>query len=500
MGFGFSLPCWCGGDWETGRLGDKETRSRNTAKDLIAQGITRVTGVEVIQTESGLELVLETIASERLVPLILPEGNDLVIDILDATLGFSIRNGVTELNPAPGIGRVTVNRGEENSIQVRITGENQAPSAEVVPGRDNLVLSITPDGATAETEPDEEIEVIATGEAEDDDYYVDEASVGTKTETPIQNVPQSIQVIPQEVIKDQQANNITEALRNVPGAVPANPPRSQFNIPNIRGLSGSATNDLFRRNGLRDALGTSNTGETANIERIEVLKGPASVLYGQGAPGGVVNIVTKQPLNEPFYAVEGSIGNYDFYRGAFDLSGLLDENNNVLYRLNFAAESAGSFVDFYDRDRYLVNPVLAWQIGDNTELTFEYEYRNVQLPNDFGLPAVGTILDNPNGDISVERFIGEPDIEDRRDIQSHRFGYNLEHRISENWRIRNAFDAVLPQINMEKIVQLKPDLIFGFDMNSNEYELFSQIAPTVKLEFEYLDGQWKDSLLKTAEV
>ena len=91
----------------------------------------------------------------------------------------------------------------------------------------------------------------------------------------------------------------------------------------------------------------------------------------------------------------------------------------------------------------MVNPVLAWQIGDNTELTFEYEYRNVQLPNDFGLPAVGTILDNPNGDIPVERYIGEPDIEDRRDIQSHRFGYNLEHRFSENWRIRNAFAAAL---------------------------------------------------------
>ena len=439
-------PAW--GETEIREIRRQGGQGRQRNADLIAQEVTRVTGVEVVQTGSGLELVLETVAgSERLVPLILPEGNDLVIDILDATLGFSIRNGVTELNPAPGIGRVTVNRGKENSIQVRITGENQAPSAEVVPGRDNLVLSITPDGTTAAQEPDEEIEVIATGEAEDDDYNVNEASVGTRTDTPIQDVPQSIQVIPQEVIEDQQANNITEALRNVPGAVPANPPRSQFNIPNIRGFGGSATNDIFRRNGLRDSLGTSNTGDTANVERIEVLKGPASVLYGQGSPGGIVNIVTKQPLSEPFYAVEGSIGNYDFYRGTFDLSGPLDENKNVLYRLNFAAESTGSFVDFYNRDRYLVNPVVAWQIGDNTELTFEYEYRNIQLPNDFGIPASGTVLNNPNGDIPVERFIGEPDIEDRRDIQSHRFGYNLEHRFSENWRIRNAFDAVLRREN-----------------------------------------------------
>jgi iron complex outermembrane recepter protein len=433
------------------------------------QTLTRVTGVEVKQTAKGLELILKTAAgSEKLVPLSLSEGNDLVIDILDATLAFSIRNGVTEINPAPGIRSVALTKVDDSSIRLTITGEKQAPSAEVVPGRDNLVLSVTPEGTTAEQEPDEEIEVIATGQAEDDDYNVDEADTATRTDTPIQDVPQSIQVIPQQVIEDQQANNITEALRNAPGAVPVNPPRSQFNIPNIRGLSGSATNDIFRRNGLRDGSGTSNTGDTANVERIEVLKGPASVLYGQGSPGGVVNIVTKQPLSNPFYAVEGSISNYNFYRGAFDVSGPLDEQKNVLYRLNFSAESAGSFVDFYDRDRYLVNPVIAWQIGDNTELTFEYEYRNVQLPNDFGLPAVGTILDNPNGDIPVERFIGEPDIEERRDIQSHRFGYNLEHRFSENWRIRNAFDAVL---RTENSITISPSEL-GEDERTLERDYF----------------------------
>ena len=325
-----------------------------TAADLIAQGVTRVTGVELNQTDEGLQVILKTVAGrERLIPLIVPEGNSLVIDILDATLGFSIRNGVRKANPAPGIRSIALSKVDENSIRLTITGENQAPSAEVIPGRNNLVLSVTPERSTAAQEPDEEIEVITTGEAEDDDYNADNASVGTKTDTLIQDVPQSIQVVPQEVIKDQQANNITEALRNVPGAVPANPPRSQFNIPNIRGFSGSATNDIFRRNGLRDGLGTSNTGDTANIERIEVLKGPASVLYGQGSPGGVVNIVTKQPLSEPFYAVEAGIGNFDFYRGAFDVSSPLTENKDVLYRLNFAAESAGSFVDFYNRDRFL---------------------------------------------------------------------------------------------------------------------------------------------------
>ena len=128
---------------------------------MAQNNLTRVTRVEVNQTESGLELILKTVAgSERLVPLILPEGNDLVIDILDATLAFSIRNGVTELNPAPGIRRITVNKGDENSVRVRIAGANQTPSAEVVTGRDDLVLSIAPEKATKEREPDEEIAVL----------------------------------------------------------------------------------------------------------------------------------------------------------------------------------------------------------------------------------------------------------------------------------------------------------------------------------------------------
>ncbi|WP_144874524.1 AMIN domain-containing protein, partial [Hyella patelloides] len=151
--------------------------NRGNAADLLAQGVTWVTGVEVIQTDDGLELVLKTVAgSERLVPLILPEGNDLVIDILDATLAFAIRNGITELDSAPGITSVRVNQADGNSIRVRITGESQAPSAEIVPGRDDLVLSITPDGTTAADEPDDSINVIATGQGvEEDSYFVPDA-------------------------------------------------------------------------------------------------------------------------------------------------------------------------------------------------------------------------------------------------------------------------------------------------------------------------------------
>ena len=450
---------------ETRGLGYTEIQikqdSVNRASDLMAQGITRVVGIELERTDDGLEVILQTAAGgKRLVPLILPQGNSLVIDILDATLGFSIRNGVEKVNPAPGISSIALNKIDDSRIRLTIAGTNQTPSAEVVPGRDSLVLSVTPDAATAESEPDESIDVIVTGEAEDNDYNVDEASVGTRTDTPTQNVPQSIQVIPQEVIEDQQVNNVTDALRNVPGILPADSNRTLFNNVIIRGFGGGFdfSTDVYRRNGLRDGQGASNTGDTANIERIEVLKGPSSVLYGQGSPGGIINLVTKQPLSEPFYEVSGEIGNFNFYRGTIDLSGPLDENKNLLYRLNVAAETSESFIDFYDRDRYLVNPVVAWNISDDTKLTLEFEYRSVRSLNDPGLPAVGTVLDNPNGDLPLDRYTGEPDL-DNQDTDNYRIGYNFEHKFNENWRIRNAFDTVLSRSNSLRIFNgtLAPD-------------------------------------------
>ena len=273
---------------EIGRQGGQGGQGRQRNADLIAQGVTRVTGVEVVQTEEGLELVLETVAgSERLVPLILPEGNDLVIDILDATLAFSIRNGVTELNPAPGISKITVNNAEENSIRVRITGANQTPSAEVLPGRDNLVLSVTPQSTTAETEPSESINVVVSA---------------TRTEENIEDVPRSVTVITREQIDQQSTVNrdIQTILSNtVPGLGPTTESQQSF-AQTLRGRS-----PLVLVDGIPISSNIDNDTSVANlrrldasaVERIEVVRGP-SAIYGDGAAGGVINIITRVPEEE----------------------------------------------------------------------------------------------------------------------------------------------------------------------------------------------------------
>ena len=434
-------------DGETRRRGEGETAlaekspsppipqspSQPSVVNLLAQSnLTRVTGVEVIETNEGLELILETVAvRERLVPLIIPEGNDIVIDLLDATLAFSIRNGITELNPAPGIKRIAVNKGDGNSIRVRIAGENQTPSAEVVTGRDDLVLSIAPESTTAEQEPDEEIEVIATGEAEDDDYYVPDSSTAIGTNTPIQNTPLSIEVVPQEVIEDRNIRELGDALETVPGVVETGGRGGSVFGPNFRIRGFDVSDGLFR-----DGIPTNTLAplSTNDLERVEVLKGPASILFGQGEPGGIINLVTKKPLDEPFYSASFSAGNFNTYEGAIDLSGPLNESKTVKYRLNISYENYESFRDFVDGERFLASPTLTWDIGKNTSINFYGQYTSDRETIDSGIPAQGDgIVDVPR-----ERFLDE----DFGEFEQDQFaiGYKFNHQFDDTWSVRHALE------------------------------------------------------------
>ncbi|MDJ0597210.1 MAG: TonB-dependent siderophore receptor [Pleurocapsa sp. MO_226.B13] len=413
--------------------GGRTPLQEDMAGGLVAQGVRRITGVEINPTETGLELVLETVAgSERLVPLILPQGNNLVIDILDATLAFSIRRGIEELNPAPGISRITVNRVDETSIRVTITGTNQTPSAEVVPGRDDLVLSVTPQDTTAE-EPVEEIEVIATGEAEDEDaYYVPNASSTLRTDVPIRDTPSSVQVVPQQVIEDQGATNVRDIVRNAAGvSLSSSQNRAEQFI--LRGFEA----ERFL-NGFRNAdFSTRTETELANIERVEVLKGPASVLFGQAEPSGTINFVTKQPLREPFYEVAFTAGGFDFYRPTLDFSGPLTENGNLAYRLNASYENSGSFRDGIENEIFFVAPTLSWEISPDTELTLEFSYLTSSRPRDNGLVVLS---DDEVADIPFDTFLGDPDA--RIDFEDTRTELYLDHRFNDNLSLRSRLRYV----------------------------------------------------------
>jgi iron complex outermembrane recepter protein len=422
---------------ERGRL-DEDTQRleiylnhRSTAKDLLAQApITPVTGIELNQTDKGLEVILKTAAGgERLVPLILPEGNNLVIDILDATLAFGIRSGVTKTNPVDGIKTVKLAKVDESIIRLTITGQTQAPTAEVIPSPQNLVLSINPQGNTAQQTPDQEIEIIATGEGENNDYFVPDVSSATRSNTPILDTPQSVQVVPQEVLQDQQITRLDEAVRNVSGVTFGGTDLGRNLQFSIRGFDEAP----ILRNGFRQ-FGADVVTETANLERVEVLKEPASVLYGEIEPGGLINLVTKKPTTEPVYQFETQFGNRNFISPSLDISGPLTEDGDLLYRLNALYRSSDDIQDVEQNiERFYISPVVTWQIGDRTNLNFELEYLNEDRPPSFGLPAIGDEIAN----VPLDRITNEPDDVGEEEYISA--GYDLEHRFNDQWKLRNAF-------------------------------------------------------------
>jgi iron complex outermembrane recepter protein len=459
-----------------------------SAEDLLAQNnLTRVTGVELNQTDKGLEVVLKTAAgSQRLVPLILPEGNQLVIDILDANLAFSIRNGVTKTNPTPGIKTINLVKVDDRSIRLTITGGKQAPSAEVIPSRQNLVLSIDSQETTAQTKPESEIEIIATGEREGDNYYVPEVSSATRTDTPLRDIPQSIQTVPQQVLKDQKTTRITDAVRNVSGVSVGNSFGGTVDSFNIRGFAdASILRDGFKETFTESGIST----DLADVEQIEVLKGPASVLYGYVEPGGAINQVTKKPLENPFYNLDLSIGSYSFYRPSLDFSGSLTSDKDLRYRLNFAYQNADSFRDFVSSERVFIAPVIDFDISDRTKLSLNTSYLYDDRTVDRGIVAIGDTV----ADLPIERFLGEPG--DFREINQFSVGYRLEHEFNDQLKFRNRFQFLASDesnlnTNAGELDEATGNLFRDYFNSENKYKVYAlQTDLTSKFETGSIDHQ-----------
>mgnify|MGYP001791770384 CR=1 FL=1 len=408
-------------------------QAATTVEEWVAQieaSLVQVIDVRVEDTETGLQIVLETAEGELAAPTTQTAGNALIADIPNAVLALPEGDSFEQFAPAEGIALVSVTNEPGEQVRVAITGTDAPPVAEVTATGLAVTLGEVVAGAG-----DDAIQVVVTG-AENDDYFVPNASSATRTDTPIRDIPQSIQVVPQRVLEDRVITNDVEPLRTVSGITPGL--SSAFRTAgfiSIRGFDGGAN---VLRNGTRQ-LRRATQDELTNLERIEVIKGPASVLYGQGGIGGTINLVTKQPLRDPFYEVSLLAGSFDLYRPSVDISGPLNESETLAYRFNAAYQDAGNFYDFGRDDRWFYAPVINWQISPNTELTFDVKVSRRELRGGgiFGLPAEGTVLPNPNGELPLNRYTGEPD-----DVSTRIFdvgiGYDLTHQFDEDWSLRNT--------------------------------------------------------------
>ena len=387
-----------------------------------------VTSIQLETTETGLQVRLETADGELLAPTTTVSRNALIAEIPNTVLALPEEDEFLAFEPTEGIALVQVSALPGNRVQVVMTGTDAAPTAEVEATDTGLALSVVPGVAQAVEADDETIQIIVTGEESGADYFVPNASSTLRTDTPIRDTPSSVTVIPQQVIEDQGATNVRDIVRNAAGVNFFSSGGNRDEVFSLRGFLA----ETFR-NGFRDSGSVSRTEtELANIDRVEVLRGPASILFGRAEPSGIINFVTKQPLQEPSYEIAFTAGSFNFYRPTIDFTGPLTADGSLAYRLNAAYENADSFRDGVETERFFIAPTLSWQISDDTELTFEYSYLNDTRPIDDGLVILS---DDEVADIPFSTVIGDPSI--RAGFEENRAELYLDHRFSDNLSLRS---------------------------------------------------------------
>ncbi|CAD5273919.1 MULTISPECIES: TonB-dependent siderophore receptor [Halomonadaceae] len=276
----------------------------------------------------------------------------------------------------------------------------------------------------------------ATGPVEG--YVATRTATGTKTDTPINEVPQSISVITRDEVEARGAQSIGDVLSYTAGVEGhANGLDPRRDVISIRGFGGT---EYFYRDGLR-LTGFSNQGKVVSepygLERIEVLRGPASVLYGQGGPGGIVNLVSKKPTETPQGEVRVSAGSHDHHQVNTDVSGYLDEQGELKYRFAGLLREANAEIDYMQNDRTYLAPSFSWTPNDRTSLTLLAEYKNIDTIGSYiALPRLGTLDNNPNnGKIPRSRYVGEPDT-DNFEQDYFSVASLFEHKLNDTVTIR----------------------------------------------------------------
>jgi iron complex outermembrane recepter protein len=266
-------------------------------------------------------------------------------------------------------------------------------------------------------------------------YIATRASGATKTNTPMIELPHSIQVLNSEFITDTNSQTVFQAARYVSNVSGGNQRGDDALL--IRGFAVSRL-----RNGQPYAQNNAFTfDEMAAFERVEIIKGASAVLYGTSAPGGLVNLVDKRPLPRRQTSLSLTAGSYDFYKGTIDTTGPIGKFGDVSvnYRAIAAYEDSQSWRSFASRERAYVNGALEFQLGKSTNLVSRVEYQADDLLDSYGKPYiwfstanVGTLLNVPD-----EFYRGDPTVDDKR-VARFIWDSTLQHYFNDNWSARGS--------------------------------------------------------------
>lgn len=284
---------------------------------------------------------------------------------------------------------------------------------------------------------------MVTGEAPEGEqtvgYQVKNSTAGTKTSTPLSETPRSVSVVTRQRIQDQGSQTLTDILGYVPGIFA--PPFAvgdglAGDLFSIRGYNATDYGYGLLKDGLRlQGNRYDTTTEPYGLERTEVFRGPSSILYGENAPGGLVNLVSKRPTETAQGEAKFTYGSNNRRQLSLDVSGPLTDDNRVLGRVVMLGRNADTQVDSVPDDRIYIAPSMTFNFDEDTALTLLSSYQRDRTKLLLGYPAAGTLLNNVNGKIGKDQFNGNPNWDDF-ERETWTLGYEFKHQLNDTWQFR----------------------------------------------------------------
>lgn len=266
-----------------------------------------------------------------------------------------------------------------------------------------------------------------------------QSATGTKTDTPIQKVPQSISVVTAEEMALHQPRSVKEALSYTPGvAVGTRGASNTYDYLVIRGFAadGQSQNNYLDGMKLQGNFYNDAVIDPYMLERAEIMRGPVSVLYGKSSPGGLLNMVSKRPTTEPLKEIQFKVGTDSLFQTGFDFSDAIDDDGVYSYRLTGIARSNNSQQEDKGEQRYAIAPSFSWRPDDKTTFTFLSYFQNEPETGYYGwLPKEGTVDPLPNGDRLPTNF-NEGAKNNTYSRNQKMVGYSVDHEFNDTFTVR----------------------------------------------------------------
>ncbi len=288
-----------------------------------------------------------------------------------------------------------------------------------------------------------------------DGYNATHSQIATKTSTALLETSQSVSVVTRQQMDDQGSQTVSQAMRYTPGVL-TNPygATHRYDYVAMRGFNDGSVDNIYL-DGLK-SMGDSGTYSTMQVdpyflERVDILKGPSSVLYGRSSPGGLVALTSKKPLYEPYHQIQTTVGTQGQRGVGFDFSGPLDDDKRIAYRLTGLTDKSDTQFDHVEEKRYALAPTVSIDFSEDTSLTLQaYLQHDPKGGYHGGVPASGTLHQRNGQRISEHFFDGEPGVDGySRNQQS--FGYQFEHRFNDVFTARQNFRYLDSKVNMDQV-------------------------------------------------